>query len=78
MSSPTIRDLAWLKSIPQSSAVLRASPSVQARVAAELPFPKISCFADIPAATSALIVAGGAGSWTRPSTSARGDGPRWA
>ncbi|MGD0437568.1 MAG: iron-containing alcohol dehydrogenase [Bryobacteraceae bacterium] len=59
MSSPTIRDLAWLKSIPQSSAVLRASPSVQARVAAELPFPKISCFADIPAATSALIVAGG-------------------
>lgn len=59
MSSPEIRDLVWLKAIPQSAAVLRAGASVQARVSAELPFHRISSFADVPAEASALIVAGG-------------------
>jgi len=57
MSSPRIRDLVWLKTIPQSEAVLRASASVQSRVAAEVPFPIIDSFGDI--AARALIVAGG-------------------
>lgn len=39
--------------------VLLASPSVQARISAELPFPLVSCFADIDTAAGTLIVAGG-------------------
>ena len=59
MSSPQIRDLAWLKSLPKSAAVLRSSPSVRVRVSAELPFPSISSFDEIPATAAALVVAGG-------------------
>ncbi|MGC9947362.1 MAG: iron-containing alcohol dehydrogenase [Bryobacteraceae bacterium] len=59
MRSPKTRDLAWLKTIPKSAAVLRASASVQARVGAELGLPSISSFGDIAAGASTLIVAGG-------------------
>jgi alcohol dehydrogenase class IV len=59
MSSPKVQDLAWLNSIPQSTAVLRAGSCVQARVSAEVPFPLIFSFDDIPQGTGALVVAGG-------------------
>lgn len=59
MRNAKIRDLAWLKQIPRSAAMLLASPSVRARVSRELPFPIIASLGDIHAAAGALIVAGG-------------------
>ncbi len=59
MRRPNVQDLAWLRTIPQSSAVVRASRSVQTRVSAELPFRPVSSFDDIPAGAGTLIVSGG-------------------
>jgi hypothetical protein len=59
MRRPNVQDLAWLRTIPQSSAVVRASRSVATRVFAELPFHPVPSFDDIPAETKTLIVSGG-------------------
>jgi alcohol dehydrogenase class IV len=59
MSRPEIKDLVWLKTIPNSAAVVRASCSVRERASAELPFGLISSFTDVPASAGTLIVIGG-------------------
>src|SRR5579862_8815963 len=59
MSSPTIDDLAWLKTFPQSAVVVWASPSVRARVIKRLPFSAIDSLGDIPSEAGTLVVAGG-------------------
>jgi len=59
MSSPPVQDLAWLKTIPPSSALVWATGSVQARVSQELQFGMAPSFDDIPGAVCTLIAVGG-------------------